>query len=108
MSARISEILWKAANEHLWDGLAFEPDWPTGGGEMFSCCAASNAETAAGAPYVYGYGAREFLESLMCSAVERNGGFLDSLPQAEQQQVRYAWLMFASMVAAEMEARGEL
>jgi hypothetical protein len=100
---KISEILWKAANEHL-------SDRQTSPGEVFICHAVKRADCRR-----YD-AANDFLMRL--GMIGNGGGFerwrgpeIPGKRQIDldvQQQIRYAWLMFASMYAAELEARGEL
>lgn len=105
MSARISEILWRAANEHLWDGCgsAFDTDsW------KFSCDAISGGVGHTG---VDSTRALNFIAELGCPRDSHHAfdEFEDDEEAGpESQGARYAWLMFASMVAAEMEEAGEL
>jgi hypothetical protein len=107
---KISDVLWKAANEHLCT------DGADGEKQTYVC-------HAIGMTLGHGYlgtaeserePATRFLAEL---GMPLDGGGFDrwrspcgprQLSAEVQQQVRYAWLVFASDYAAELEARGEL
>lgn len=88
----ISEILWRAANEHLWDGNR----WATSSldGETFSCCAIHRAAKDLEAASI----AIRFLHELGCDTA---GGteFSEFKFGENKQGARYLWLMFAYEVA---------
>jgi hypothetical protein len=100
---KTSRLLRKAANEYLWDGTYSRP----GGVSEFSCIAISLAECGGDENrYSNSSPARLWVEETFSipayTAFEEFGRITDA------QGARYAWLMFASMYAAELEARGEL
>lgn len=98
---RISEILWDAANLWLSDGsesLEFSEF------HAYTCYAVIAAEDES---YPDKSNACVFLKRLGCDC--GSGRQFDEFSFGEQRQgARYAWLMFASMYAEELEARGEL
>jgi hypothetical protein len=85
---KISDILWKAANEHLCSGwVSFNT------GELYSCIA---VELAAGGKQVAD--AHRFLASMGVD-VQGYGQFSEFAAGSERQGARYLWLMFAYEVA---------
>jgi hypothetical protein len=106
VAVKISEILWKAANEHLnASGISRrEQCWGF-------CCQAVVA--AMGEPWWVGTASRNDYPEMPAIVFLQELGMplqraFDHVDLMDEQQVRYAWLMFASMYAAELEARGEL
>lgn len=96
---KISDILWRAANEHLWDGSSIQEigQW------AFSCDAAFEAAsinpTTLKDMYSYRESAvGEFLEELGCP-VTTAISFFDFPEGPQRQGARYLWLMFAYLVA---------
>lgn len=97
---KLSDVLWNAANEFLWDG-AGSVFAPVGGINIYSCCAAQEA--------CYGTDAsvdevEQFLKSLGCP-IGSERAFSRSYYKSVSgifQGHRYAWLMFASMYAEEL------
>lgn len=106
---RISEILRKAANEFLsTDGT--EPCGPVAlntvrGPWVHTCDAARSAGWHSGGNWAQNNRMVDFLRSLGCGGSAQE---FDDVHPRERQQARYAWLMFASMYAAELESKGEL
>lgn len=99
---KISEILWKAANEKLWNGVddrqEDERAW------RFSCDAVAHALGKRDAPYPEAYDSEvfEFLRELGCPTGALDAfGDTDADEKGEYQQVRYQWLMFAALIAEE-------
>jgi hypothetical protein len=97
---KISDVLWKVANENLWDGHTESRFNQV----EFICC---------GVGSVYGGETRSLVEGFLSSlgmgltgtsfsevSVGRKRKYFT---EVERQQVRYAWLMFASMIAEEWE-----
>lgn len=89
---KISEILWKAANESLWDGSGHHYNR-----ETYSCAAVAEAE-----------GVSVWWESKTVAFLKEFGVTPESRTEfdefkygGDQQGARYAWLMFAAMIAEE-------
>jgi len=104
---RISEVLWKAANECLSDGIS---DFY---GSEYSCLAVENELMARGDCMSFTEFQRSpvagFLRSLGCPIGSMHAFSRRAFPSSiARQGARYAWLMFASLYAEELEAKGEL
>lgn len=105
---RISEILWKAANEHL---MPYGDSDTTRNDSPYSC----DAVFIVGDDYG---GAEGLLWEMGCPGglfafaefEEGSIGLSSGRERAteDSQGARYAWLMFASMYAEELEAAGKL
>lgn len=95
---KISAILYKAANEHLWTG---EGDWPfvEKDVEVYSCIAAQKAFPIDKFWNFYPK-TMAFLQALGCdtNSTECFNEFKD---KKTKQAARYAWLMFAAHIAEE-------
>lgn len=99
---KLSDLLWKAANEHLWDGKGAPP---LSYREAFSCCAVFDAANDALPDGAARYGddwwpARDFLADLGCPTASLSA-FSDFANGPERQGARYLWLIFAAMIAEE-------
>lgn len=92
---KISEILWRAANEHLWDGYGDDLD-----AIIYSCDAVDKAATGR-VVGSYRCGACAFLRELGCTS-DAMYLFNEFKSGPKRQGARYAWLMFASMYAEEL------
>lgn len=91
---KISEVLWVAANEYLWNGVDIYHRK-----DEFSCLAVGAAD---GLFWDYKNSeAVKFLKSLGCP-IGALGSFKNFKYGTERQGARYAWLMFASMYAEEL------
>lgn len=83
---KLADVLWDAANEHLWDG-----DWPRDHKDSYSCCAIATASECVGLRHD---AAKPFVESLGCP-------WENYAPSMVDQSVRYLWLLLAMHVAAD-------
>jgi hypothetical protein len=97
--ASISEILWKAANEYLT-----HPEWCVDGSSPYSC----DAIGVAAETYERSVEVVAFIRRLgfpergpYFAEFEGEGEYLRERMTEDSQEVRYAWLMFASMYAEE-------
>lgn len=89
---KLADVLWEAANKHLWDGDKKSP------GDEESCFAVKTAELPPG-QWIGGpnTSAMEYLTSLGC---DYHGRPFDGFKHgAERQGVRYMWLLLAMHVA---------
>jgi hypothetical protein len=93
---KISEILWKAANEHLWvAGDAMDERT-----EEFSCHAIARALHKNWRRHRQeNHPAMRFVRQLGCDPDA--SGWSQAIDR-DPQGARYAWLMFASMYAEEL------
>jgi hypothetical protein len=90
MAKKISDILWDAANKHLWDGVKPLRHCEE---EEFSCLAVDEAEG-----YPSRYRATYFLEDLGVNGFSATE-FRKFKRGEIRQGARYLWLMFAYQVA---------
>lgn len=88
---KISEILWKAANECLSDLIDSR-------GQVYSCNAVAAVLGKGIADECQNHPAMKFLRILGCNT---RGAQWHEWTH-DEQQARYAWLMFASMYAEEL------
>ena len=85
---KISDVLWKAANECLWDGVSRDFR------ELFCCYAVDEAADMRRSV------ARSFIEELLGSEVAISGSGFDQFARgAPRQGARYLFLLFAHEVA---------
>jgi hypothetical protein len=87
MKRKLSDVLWDAANKHLWAGIGTSGNW-------FSCTTVWDATSGRSNACV----ATAFLEQLGCD-VSSSHCFNDFDDGEEQQGVRYIWLLLAMHVA---------
>lgn len=105
----VSDVLWEAANKHLWDGSFWS--YIGNNDEEFSCNAAARAlryEIMDDARQSEkGRRVCDFLCSLGvdCGSDKQFAGFGSHV---DTQGARYLWLMFAYLVALDEEKAGRL
>ncbi len=97
---KVSEVLWKAANEELWDGE--DRGWEDNPYDLeYSCYAIKAVAYGVNTPVM------DFIVELGVNSDSVR--VFNEFEEGEARQgARYAWLMFASMYAEELEAKGEL
>lgn len=92
---KISDILWEAANNHLWDGVEPTPSLTT----TFSCDTVHNICDIHGDPGDH-LRCRDFFMELGLNPSSLSA--FDEFQEGEEQQgARYLWLMFAYTYAKE-------
>lgn len=102
---KISEILWKAANEQLWDGSNMrvygnEFDASRNANKRRFSCDAFNSHYMTEISLCEMRKVKEYLAEfgLDCESMQ---AFHEFDSGEERQGARYSWLMFASMIAEE-------
>lgn len=95
---KISEILHKAADEFLWDGVSCDKHL-----FQYSCDAVGGARIASGLSF-FDYQTKDFLHSL--GLKPRPGSAFIEFEEDDEateasQGARYLWLKFAALVAEE-------
>jgi hypothetical protein len=101
----ISDVLWRAANEFLWDGrLPIPSRLDRDRREMYSCDAVYRAAMANGSSDAWDTyrAANSFIRSLGCPTYSMYAFRHKELESDEKRQgARYLWLVFAAMIAKE-------
>lgn len=99
--AKISDILWNAANKHLWDGVDTSRGyWDFPYLSEYSCFAIKDALHAADASDRLADQVFDFIEA-MGVKVDSEKEFPGFKSNRARQHARYNWLMFAYKIAEE-------